>query len=304
MAEEEDLLGSFFDEVDAAEAVAEQEAKAEAEAEQGAAADPQGAAPPAVAPAERTAREPAEASEPAEADAPSLKRKREDAGGAGGGRAPGEEEKPAKRAVIRAVAVRREAQPAKLAPPPAYKAPASVVRRGQGPAQAAHMARAAPERPPHAFPVGRGADAAARGARQQPPQSRGAHGRTYVRSAGGQKWVDPTLADWPENDFRLFVGDIGVEVTDEVLANTFRQYPSFAKAKVVHDRSRNTVRCYGFVSFLDGLECLRALREMQGKYCGQRPMKLKKSTWMQRDAKEIRKRQAKDARRRQKYGLA
>lgn len=35
------------------------------------------------------------------------------------------------------------------------------------------------------------------------------------------------------DDFRLFCGDLGNDVTDEVLANAFRhKYPSFAKAKV------------------------------------------------------------------------
>lgn len=32
------------------------------------------------------------------------------------------------------------------------------------------------------------------------------------RMAGGQKWWDPTLTEWPPNDFRIFVGDLGNEV--------------------------------------------------------------------------------------------
>lgn len=41
---------------------------------------------------------------------------------------------------------------------------------------------------------------------------------------------DPAV---PTDDFRLFCGDLGNDVTDEVLANAFRHmYPSFAKAKV------------------------------------------------------------------------
>lgn len=35
-------------------------------------------------------------------------------------------------------------------------------------------------------------------------------GKTAVkRVAGGEVWEDPTLADWPDNDFRLFVGNLG-----------------------------------------------------------------------------------------------
>ena len=48
----------------------------------------------------------------------------------------------------------------------------------------------------------------------------------------GDVWVDKTLDDWPDNDLRIFCGNLGNEVTDEVLANAFRKYPSFAKARV------------------------------------------------------------------------
>lgn len=33
---------------------------------------------------------------------------------------------------------------------------------------------------------------------------------------------------------------------------------------------------------------LKALREQQGKYLGNRPMKISKSTWKERDVKEVR----------------
>ena len=36
----------------------------------------------------------------------------------------------------------------------------------------------------------------------------------------------------PANDFRLFVGDLGNEVTTEMLAKEFQKYKTFAKAKV------------------------------------------------------------------------
>jgi len=47
-----------------------------------------------------------------------------------------------------------------------------------------------------------------------------------IRSAAGQNWVDNTMADWPANDFRLFVGDLAKEVTDDVLFNAFKKYKS------------------------------------------------------------------------------
>jgi RNA recognition motif-containing protein len=36
--------------------------------------------------------------------------------------------------------------------------------------------------------------------------------------------------------FRLFVGDLSNDVSDDVLSNAFNQYPSFQKARVIRDR--------------------------------------------------------------------
>ena len=101
---------------------------------------------------------------------------------------------------------------------------------------------------------------------------------------GGVAWYDPKLAEWPENDFRVFVGDIGTDVDDAVLAAAFKHYASFAMARVVRDRRTGTGknRGYGFVSFLDPADGVQALREMQGKHIGQRPVRLRKSTWEER----------------------
>jgi len=46
------------------------------------------------------------------------------------------------------------------------------------------------------------------------------------------RWRDPTLDDWPENDYRIFVGELGNELNDDALAKAFQKYPSFAKARV------------------------------------------------------------------------
>jgi RNA recognition motif-containing protein len=77
-----------------------------------------------------------------------------------------------------------------------------------------------------------------------------------------------------------------------LLANAFKgKYTSFAKAKVLREKQTGKSRGYGFVSFLDPFEGLKALREMNGKYIGSRPVKLKKSDWKERDLKEVRKKE-------------
>eukprot|EP01025_Chloroclados_australasicus_P061192 TRINITY_DN8000_c0_g1_i2.p1 TRINITY_DN8000_c0_g1~~TRINITY_DN8000_c0_g1_i2.p1 ORF type:complete len:183 (-),score=16.60 TRINITY_DN8000_c0_g1_i2:202-729(-) len=103
------------------------------------------------------------------------------------------------------------------------------------------------------------------------------------RMAAGKIWWDASLTDWPEDDFRLFVGDLGNEVTDDVLSKAFSRYPSFQRAKVVRHKRTNKTKGFGFISFSDAVEGHKALKEMNGKYIGNRPCKLKKSSWDERN---------------------
>jgi len=103
------------------------------------------------------------------------------------------------------------------------------------------------------------------------------------RMAAGEVWVDETLADWPEDDFRLFVGNLGNDATDQLLASAFSKYPSFQKAHVVRDKQLNKPRGYGFVSFKEPWDMTKAMREMENKFVGSRPVKLKRSTWKDRN---------------------
>jgi len=115
--------------------------------------------------------------------------------------------------------------------------------------------------------------------------------RRLLRQAGGETWEDPTLGDWDPDDFRIFVGDIGNEVSDEHLTRAFGKYPSFQKAKVVRDKRTNKSRGFGFVSFKDPQDFIRAMRELNGKYIGNRPMKLRKSNWKDRNMDVVRKKE-------------
>ncbi|XP_040372518.1 RNA-binding protein 42 isoform X2 [Rosa chinensis] len=56
--------------------------------------------------------------------------------------------------------------------------------------------------------------------------------KAIPRKAAGQAWEDPTLAEWPENDYRLFCGDLGNEVNDDVLSKAFSRFPSFNMARL------------------------------------------------------------------------
>lgn len=68
------------------------------------------------------------------------------------------------------------------------------------------------------------------------------------------------------DDFRVFCGDLGNEVSDEVLGRAFSRYPSFQKAKVIRDKRTNKTRGFGFVSFKDPNDFVKAIREMNGEW--------------------------------------
>jgi RNA recognition motif-containing protein len=111
--------------------------------------------------------------------------------------------------------------------------------------------------------------------------------------------VDPTLEEWDPNDYRIFCGDLGNDVNDDTLARAFRHYPSFLKAKIVRDKHTKKSKGFGFVSFKDPHDFMNALKEMNGKYIGSRPVKLRKSTWKERNIDVVRKKE----REKQKLGL-
>lgn len=73
-------------------------------------------------------------------------------------------------------------------------------------------------------------------------------------------------------------------MTDALLTGVFDRWPSFVRARVVRDKRSGKTKGFGFASFLDADECVAALKEVDGKYVGNRPIKLRKSDWTKREA--------------------
>jgi RNA recognition motif-containing protein len=77
----------------------------------------------------------------------------------------------------------------------------------------------------------------------------------------------------------IFVGDLGPEVNEFVLVSIFQnRFPSCKSAKIMTDPLTGVSRGYGFVRFSDQQDQERALSEMQGVYCGNRPMRVSAAT--------------------------
>ncbi|KAF2174904.1 mRNA binding post-transcriptional regulator [Zopfia rhizophila CBS 207.26] len=91
------------------------------------------------------------------------------------------------------------------------------------------------------------------------------------------------LADRSRDDrgpeYSIFVGDLGPEVNEFVLVSLFQsKFPSCKSAKIMSDPISGMSRGYGFVRFNDESDQQRALTEMQGVYCGNRPMRISTAT--------------------------
>lgn len=86
-----------------------------------------------------------------------------------------------------------------------------------------------------------------------------------VRTAGGVVWEDSSLAEWDDDDFRIFCGDLGNDVNDELLTRTFNKYPSFQRARVIRDKRTGKSKGFGFVSFKEPADFIRAMKEMDGE---------------------------------------
>jgi RNA recognition motif-containing protein len=80
-------------------------------------------------------------------------------------------------------------------------------------------------------------------------------------------------------EYSIFVGDLGPEVNEYVLVSLFQsRFPSCKSAKIMTDPLSGMSRGYGFVRFSDEGDQQRALNEMQGVYCGNRPMRISTAT--------------------------
>jgi RNA recognition motif-containing protein len=77
-----------------------------------------------------------------------------------------------------------------------------------------------------------------------------------------------------------------MQVNEDILAKSFQSFPSYSKCRIIQDYKKCKTKAFGFVSFLDHVEGTKALKTMHGKYIGNRPCQLKKSSHTVRNAPE------------------
>lgn len=72
--------------------------------------------------------------------------------------------------------------------------------------------------------------------------------------------------EFSDNDYRVFIGNLGKEATEEHLKRIFKDYSSIIKIKIVRDSRSKRTKGYGFVSFMNYKECLDALKTKNGNF--------------------------------------
>eukprot|EP00793_Prasinoderma_coloniale_P006722 PRCOL_00001552-RA len=159
-------------------------------------------------------------------------------------------------------------------PPPPPHAVGHAIHMHVSAAAAATAPAATPQQPPKPHAANQVVSATSAAA----PSIAAARAAAAAPTQSGKE-VAATLApdEWPANDYKIFCGNLDKLVGDEVLSKAFSSYPSFVKAKICRDPKTNRHKGYGFASFLNALEWVRALREVNNKYVGARPVKLSKA---------------------------
>jgi hypothetical protein len=93
----------------------------------------------------------------------------------------------------------------------------------------------------------------------------------------GKTWHDSTLTEWDPSHFRLFVGNISNDVTEEILIQNFIKYKSLSKVKIPMDKNQTENKGFAFLSFADPNDYLQCYKEMNGKYVGAKPITLERA---------------------------
>ena len=99
-----------------------------------------------------------------------------------------------------------------------------------------------------------------------------------IRGNVDKCWRDKTLADWPENDYRVHVSNLPVTATEKDLQRIFGKYKSLARVKIVYDTSGRSKQ-FGFLSFLDVNDYIDCMTKMDGSYVSTKKIQLKPSNW-------------------------
>ena len=103
-----------------------------------------------------------------------------------------------------------------------------------------------------------------------------------------QKAKDARDKAYANSVYSIFVSDLNPEVNECVLVSLFAaRFPSCKSAQIMTYLVTGMSKGYGFVRFADEPDQQRALTEMQGVYCGNRPMRISTATPNKSEAEDL-----------------
>jgi len=91
---------------------------------------------------------------------------------------------------------------------------------------------------------------------------------------------------------RLFVGNLSFALGDDALREAFEQVGGVERAEVVRDRFDGRSRGFGFVEMESEEAAATALRDLNGREVGGRPMRVEAATSVRRERAAARPAQA------------
>jgi len=73
--------------------------------------------------------------------------------------------------------------------------------------------------------------------------------------------------------YHVFIGDLSLDVTDQMLREAFKGFGSVSEARIMFDKETGKSRGYGFVSFRVKEDAERSIREMNGAWLGSKAIR-------------------------------
>ena len=75
-------------------------------------------------------------------------------------------------------------------------------------------------------------------------------------------------------DMNIYVGNLPYRMTDDELRNLFTEFGEVASARIIMDKMTDRSKGFGFVEMPDKAAAEKAIREVNGKDIGGRPLRV------------------------------
>ncbi|KAI9343585.1 hypothetical protein BDR26DRAFT_858372 [Obelidium mucronatum] len=102
------------------------------------------------------------------------------------------------------------------------------------------------------------------------------HGKKVLNNEIRVNWAftGPSSKEEFSSHAHIFVGDLGAEINDQLLAKAFSAFGNLSDARVMWDPTSGKSRGYGFVAFKERADAERAISAMNNEWLGSRAVRV------------------------------